>query len=1859
MRLERSLLLGERLLLLALLLLVRGVAGAVELRAGSILITDRNADIGQGDARGLIALGDEGADLPLQFLASPPGFVDPQTSIALEDGRVLVVDSSADPYSTGAPTGALWTVDPQEAFPGTARLFFTSTSFVNPTDILLEAAGTVLVLDSDADPNNVGGHRGALFRVTADIPRTMSVVATSPLWVDPRSMVWDRDGAVLIWDSRADPLGLGGYPGALFRVDPANGDVQLVFSSLGFASPWAIALAPNGDYLIADRDANPGGYPGSPGAIFRVDRTTFAITPVAISPQFVDPYDLAVVPSGDIWVLDTNANPFGYPDARGAVFRCSAADGSVQSFLTSGFFRSLMGISVVPGSVLDSSRVSWDDVSGAPLQPGDRMRVHARLYNAGTIPADLVRMQHNVGAAWDYSIGSDSTGTGSFSYDPSTHIVRWIGSIPPHGEVDVSYVLRLHDTVPAGANLTEHVTLRFGRIGINFALEGSVAWRSKPGRVVWADYAPIPDGTMQGNIWEMRPGVQRPVLVFGGSPLVQPGDLTFMSDGRIAVLDRHVNLRGEGSVPGGVFAIDPFSGSVDTLIVVADHPQLQVPLGLAGGRPDELLIIDKDANPLGLPGRPGAIFGFNLVTRQLRTIASSVQFSEPSDAILESSGKIAMVDYDADPGNQNPHGGALFEVDYDTGLVRWIPVPGGTFKDPVGLAEASGRKIYVADVGADPLHSGRDTGAIFEIRRADNNSVGVASADTTYVNPTDVFPQRDGTLIITDSDANPNNYPPRDRGTIFKAFPYVGRPIVVTEDVSLFGPEAVAGFDEGDLALSHFRFTDLNGKPAIDGDTLRFEGVLKNSGSFDVRDAMATIILSPGQQLISGSGPGGVAMDPFIRAVVWSGGIPRADSVVFNGTAVVDQGHEFGDRLNGVLYVSGPGSPAPDSARIQVFAPLGSGDIVLADTNADPDQTGFPHGALFDIRNDPSKFKAVLQTDTLWTDPAAVEGLDSGRLLIADTNGSDPGVVLIADYLHGRTVPYIQDPRLGDPVDLQMTRSGDLLIVDPRAHIDNAPFRPTLFVKRAGSSSLEVLCADTVLDNPMQVTEDDQGRIWLLDRRAHPDTTVAGNGAIFQIDPLTGAMVDTLEFPALKSPMGIVSWPGEGMAVVDLPQYSGEHGRILQIDPDARTIQLRVTDPRFVLPVRAAFTSSGELWIVDRLARDETQAGSPHTLFRWDPETGVVDMIGASGDYVTPADLYVYPGPNPRLASYTVEDLNGPPLDLGDEVIVRAEVTNAGPIATLQASFVDTLPVAVSLDRTSIQADAGSVQAPGNTVFWSIDLEPGVVHNVSYHAHVRSNLSQGLTVTFRSHLRSAEGVHRIRRNRFRLPVYFEDGFIYMVDPEGDPLQLGGLHGALYKIDLNSGESTVMGSSPTLSRPIATLSLPTTEPNVLVIDRDANPLEHLGTRGCVWKWVPRTGDFTLAAADTTFRSPRAAVALNDREILLVDASAQPFGSSRHGAVYQIDVPSGSVVPLISDPMFVSPVDIVLDGRGGAFIIDADADPGHFGLRNGAIFRLDLLQRTISIYAVSADFRGPIAGTVGPNGALYVLDRDVIPVPGSEARGAIYRVDQFGNVVRDSYSPLFRSLYDLCFDSHQRLLVTDTAADPSHGGGNRGVIFRRSTTQEFTVFGGPLRYASPSGFFVEERTTPIELTDFEAAPSEEGIHLTWTVQEAHFEGFICYRAPGSDPAENEYVPLNSDAPVPGEGPWEYDDLTVSPGEVYSYRIACILSGGGERVFGPVIATAPSIKFALFPATPNPTRATATFRFDLPRRGRTILRIYDVAGRLVRTMADEPLPGGHHQVTWDGRDNQKHTSASGIYLIRIQWQDRSATRRLTLLR
>jgi hypothetical protein len=89
-------------------------------------------------------------------------------------------------------------------------------------------------------------------------------------------------------------------------------------------------------------------------------------------------------------------------------------------------------------------------------------------------------------------------------------------------------------------------------------------------------------------------------------------------------------------------------------------------------------------------------------------------------------------------------------------------------------------------------------------------------------------------------------------------------------------------------------------------------------------------------------------------------------------------------------------------------------------------------------------------------------------------------------------------------------------------------------------------------------------------------------------------------------------------------------------------------------------------------------------------------------------------------------------------------------------------------------------------------------------------------------------------------------------------------------------------------------------------------------------------------------------------------------------------------------------------------------------------------------------------------------------------------------------------------------------------------------------------------------------------------------------------------------------------------------------------------------------LYPNRPNPFNPVTTIEFDLAQTSHVSLRIYDVAGRLVRTLLDAPVQAGFgHRVLWNGLDDAGRPVASSVYLYRLEAGGFRQTRKLIVLK
>ncbi len=119
--------------------------------------------------------------------------------------------------------------------------------------------------------------------------------------------------------------------------------------------------------------------------------------------------------------------------------------------------------------------------------------------------------------------------------------------------------------------------------------------------------------------------------------------------------------------------------------------------------------------------------------------------------------------------------------------------------------------------------------------------------------------------------------------------------------------------------------------------------------------------------------------------------------------------------------------------------------------------------------------------------------------------------------------------------------------------------------------------------------------------------------------------------------------------------------------------------------------------------------------------------------------------------------------------------------------------------------------------------------------------------------------------------------------------------------------------------------------------------------------------------------------------------------------------------------------------------------------------------------------------------------------------------------------------------------------------------------------------------------------------------------------------------------------------FRDEDVPPAPL-PYLLAYTIDDGEVRLRvleGPQAAQAqPGAPSILFLAPhPNPAPSAITIPIALAEPGEVVIGVYDVAGRLRRDLYQGSLPAGRTSLIWDGRDDQGHRLARGVYFVRTR--------------
>ena len=130
----------------------------------------------------------------------------------------------------------------------------------------------------------------------------------------------------------------------------------------------------------------------------------------------------------------------------------------------------------------------------------------------------------------------------------------------------------------------------------------------------------------------------------------------------------------------------------------------------------------------------------------------------------------------------------------------------------------------------------------------------------------------------------------------------------------------------------------------------------------------------------------------------------------------------------------------------------------------------------------------------------------------------------------------------------------------------------------------------------------------------------------------------------------------------------------------------------------------------------------------------------------------------------------------------------------------------------------------------------------------------------------------------------------------------------------------------------------------------------------------------------------------------------------------------------------------------------------------------------------------------------------------------------------------------------------------------------------------------------------------------------------------------------------ADVDGDG-----DMDVLSASSRDDKIAWYEQEGSVSIIEDVIP----LTYSLYNSYPNPFNPVTTLSYDLPDDGIVNITIYDMMGRIVKTLVNSPQTVGHRSIQWNATNDVGQPVSAGLYLYTVQAGEFRQTKKMVLLK
>jgi hypothetical protein len=190
-------------------------------------------------------------------------------------------------------------------------------------------------------------------------------------------------------------------------------------------------------------------------------------------------------------------------------------------------------------------------------------------------------------------------------------------------------------------------------------------------------------------------------------------------------------------------------------------------------------------------------------------------------------------------------------------------------------------------------------------------------------------------------------------------------------------------------------------------------------------------------------------------------------------------------------------------------------------------------------------------------------------------------------------------------------------------------------------------------------------------------------------------------------------------------------------------------------------------------------------------------------------------------------------------------------------------------------------------------------------------------------------------------------------------------------------------------------------------------------------------------------------------------------------------------------------------------------------------------------------------------------------------------------------------------------------------------------------------------------PVELYEFDAKAAGDRVNVSWTTTyELEADRFEVEKAVKYESGAGSFANIATEQARGGMsvkthyGP--VVDRDVNFGSTYVYRLK-MYDADGEYQYGPEVEVSlDGGSFWLGDATPNPARNESSFAYSLDIESLVSIAIYDVNGKIVKTVVDEVKPAGSYVASFDVSDL---SAGSYSYILRVN--DQIVSKQLRVVR